>query len=63
MRKPTDLEHYAVLEYPDGEIFIDTQDDSKGCSNECENCKVCFYHGEQWEEKELVLETPQKARN
>ena len=54
MRKLTDLEHYVVLEYPDGGIFKDTPDDSKGCNNECANCKICFYHGEQLEEEEIV---------
>lgn len=54
MSKPTDLERLAVIEYRDGELLNDTQDDSKGCGNECKNCKVCFYREEQGEEADLV---------
>ncbi len=54
MSKPTDMEQLAVMEYPDEELLNDTQDDSKGCGNECKNCKVCFYREEQWEEEGLV---------
>ena len=54
MSKSTDLERLAVMEYPDEEILKDTQDDSKGCGNECKNCTVCFYPEEQWEVEEQV---------